>query len=521
MTIASYERLMADVQFVGSLVGNPDLDKNIEGAIQLFTQGQGLNGLDKKRPLGLTLTTDGQQFQPLLLLPVTDLKQLLEALAGLIGEATDAGDGAFELNVFGQKVFVKEINTWAVVAQSPETLKEIPKDPGKLLGGLEAKYDLAARVYVQNVPELYRSLFIDQLRAGVEGGLTRQEGESDEDFASRKKLVEGQMAMITQLINEIDQLTIGAAIDKTSRSAHLDFSAEAVAGSDTAKSLAKLKNSTSLFAGFLVPDAAASLNLTIATEKDGSGQIAEALKTFRIQAIQHVETSDRLTDDTSKKLAKEMVGQVFDAIQATLESGKIDAGATLNLSDKSIALVAGVYVVEPKKLEDALKNFAKLMEKDPNFTGIKFNAAEYQGIRFHTTSFPVPQDEAVAKVLGEKLDIAVGIGAKTVYLAVGNDSLTMLKSLIDKSKANASKQLPPFQLNVALAPIFKFAAAMQDSPTVTAMAEQLANAQGKDQVRLVLLPEGKAATLRIEAQEGVLQLLGNAFKGAGLPGLGQ
>ena len=52
VSIASYERLMADVEFIGSLVGNPDLDKNIEGAIQLFTQGQGLTGLDKKRPLG-------------------------------------------------------------------------------------------------------------------------------------------------------------------------------------------------------------------------------------------------------------------------------------------------------------------------------------------------------------------------------------------------------------------------------------------------------------------------------------
>ena len=120
-----------------------------------------------------------------------------------------------------------------------------------------------------------------------------------------------------------------------------------------------------------------------------------------------------------------MIGQVFDAIQSTLESGRIDAGATLNLSDKSMTLVGGAYVTEPKKLEDALKKFAKIMEKEPNFPGIKFNAAEYQGIRFHTTSIPVPKDEGISKVLGEKLDVAVGIGPKSVYLAVGNDSLTL------------------------------------------------------------------------------------------------
>ena len=63
---------------------------------------------------------------------------------------------------------------------------------------------------------------------------------------------------------------------------------------------------------------------------------------------------------------------------------------------------------------------------------------------------------------------------------------------------------------------------MQDEPRVTAMAEQLAKAKGKDQVSLVLLPEGKATTLRIEAQEGVLQLIGTAVRqSGGLPGLAQ
>ena len=51
-------------------------------------------------------------------------------------------------------------------------------------------------------------------------------------------------------------------------------------------------------------------------------------------------------------------------------------------------------------------------------------------------------------MLGDKLDVAVGIGAKSVYLAVGTDSLTLCKKLIDNSKADAGKQVPPFQLNV-------------------------------------------------------------------------
>ncbi len=521
VTIASYERLMGDVAFIGKLAGNPDLDKNIEGAIQLFTQGQGLNGLDKKRPLAVTLTTDGQQFQLMLLVPVTDLKQLLESLAGLIGEAADAGDGAFELNVFGQRVFVKETGGWAFVAQSPDAFANLPADPLKTLGGLDKSYDLAARIYVQNVPDLYRSLFVDQLRKGVEQGMTRQEGESDEDYAARKKVVEAQTELLTKIVNEIEQLTIGAAFDTKAKTAHLDFSAVAVPGSDSAKTMSHLKNTTSEFSGFLVSDAAASLNITLKTSKDTGGQIAEGLQTFRAQAMQHVDAQGSLNDD-SKKLAKEMVKEIFDAIQSTLESGRIDAGATLNLSDKAMTLVAGAYVAEPKNLEEALKKFAKLMANEPDFPGIKFNAAEYKGIHFHTTSIPVPQKEDISKVLGERLDVAVGIGPKSVYLALGTDSMTLCKSLIDKSKAEASKQQPPAQLHISLAPIFQFAAAMQDDPTIKAMAEELVAAKGKDRVHITLAPDGNATRLRIEAEEGVLQLIGSAVRQAGgLPGLTQ
>jgi hypothetical protein len=528
VTIASYERLMTDIAFIGNLAGSPDLDKNLEGMIQLFTQGQGLNGLDKKRPLGITLTTDGTQFQPLLILPVSNLKTLLEALAGLVGEAQDVGNGVFELNVFNQKLVVREKNGWAFIAQTIEALDAAPKDPTQFFGGLDKSYDVAARLYVQNVPELYRTLLIDQLRVGVESGLNREEGESDEDFSARQKTVETQIEALSKTINDVDQLTLGVALDTQAKSAHIDLSVSVVPDSDSAKQISQVQNSTTDFAGFLVPEAAASLSLTAKIEKSQVDQLVGGLKALRDRTLKHLENNEKLPDESSQKLAKEMVNQVFEAIQATIESGKVDAGATLNLSDKSMALVVGAYVADPKKLEDALKKFAKLAEKEPNFPGIKFDATQYAGVRFHTTSIPVPADEDISKVLGDKLDVAVGIGAKSVYLAVGTDSQALCKKLIDLSKASAGKQVPPFQLNVSLAPIFQFAAAMQeegDGAPLAAMAKDLAESKGKDHVTLVVSPQPNAIRIRLTAEEGVLQLLGTAFKnaqaGGGIPGLGQ
>ncbi len=517
LSIASYDRLMSDIAFIGDLTGNPDLDKNLEGMIQLFTQGQGLAGLDRKRPLGLALNTDGLQFQFLIVLPVTDLQQLLAALEGLVGAAQDAGDGVFELDVFNQKIYVKENNTWAYLSTSPEPLATLPKNGGDLFGGLEKTYDIAGRLYVQNVPEVFRTMLIDQLRVGVDAGMARQPNESDEAYETRRKMVDAQIDSLTTAINDLDQLTLGLTLNREAKTAQLELAFKAVPGTETAKQLSRTKATTSRFAGFLQPDASASLSLTSELAESDAAQYVAGLDAIRGQVMQHIEGEGRLKDEASKKLAKEMMGQVFDAIKATFESGKIDAGATLDVSDKSMALVVGAYVADTKSLDEALQKFAKLAAGEPGFSPIAFNAAEHAGVKFHTTSIDVPADHKIATVVGDKLEVAVGIGKDTVYLALGTDSLNLAKKLIDRSASEAGKELPPFQLNVALEPIFQFAAALQGEGTesnLKTMAEDLAKAPGKDHVRLEYVPMQDGGSLRLSAEEGVLQLLGTAFKNA-------
>jgi hypothetical protein len=515
LSIASYDRIMADVALVGNLAGNPDLDKNLEGMLKLFTQGQGLNGLDQTRPWGVTLSTDGLSFQPLVFLPVKSTKQLLESLAPLIGEPQDGADGIQELEVFNQKILIKDAGAWCFVGQSAEVLSAVPKDPTKLLDGLDKAYDVGLRLYVQNIPEVYRSLAIDQLRLGVENGMSRLPDESDDAFEGRKKLAQQQIEAITTAINDVEQLTLGAALDLEAKSAHIDLTIGASSGSNLGKQVSQLQLATSDFAGFLVDDAAASLNVTAKVAKTDAEHIVAGLSALRARALQHIESESKIaTDEASKKIAKEMVGEIFDAIGATLATGRIDAGATLQLSDTSMALAVGAYVADPQALEKALHKFAELAKKEPKFKGIKFDADKHGDVRFHTTTIEVPKDAEIKKVLGDTLDVSVGIGAKSAYLAAGRDSLKLVKQLIDKSKADASKKLPPFQLNVSLAPIFQFASAMQDSAVVKSLAEQLAKSKGKDHVSIVVTPEGNALKIRLEGQEGVLRLLANAGKAA-------
>ena len=47
----------------------------------------------------------------------------------------------------------------------------------------------------------------------------------------------------------------------------------------------------------------------------------------------------------------------------------------------------------------------------------------------------------------------------------------------------------------------------------------MAEASGKDHVQVVVMPQGNTLTIRIDAEQGVLQLLGGIFKQAATAGL--
>jgi len=78
LSFGGFQEMLDDLELVGQLSDNPDLAKGLEGLIEMATQGQGLPGLDKKRPWGASIASDGLQFSILAFLPVDDLEGFLD-----------------------------------------------------------------------------------------------------------------------------------------------------------------------------------------------------------------------------------------------------------------------------------------------------------------------------------------------------------------------------------------------------------------------------------------------------------
>jgi hypothetical protein len=97
------------------------------------------------------------------------------------------------------------------------------------------------QVNVQNLPDSLRELAIDQLRTGMEAGLQQEDGESDEQYATRKAMAEQQLEAMSTAANELDQVTLGWNVDRAGKQIYLDMATTMLAGSKGAQQLAALK----------------------------------------------------------------------------------------------------------------------------------------------------------------------------------------------------------------------------------------------------------------------------------------
>lgn len=521
VTFSGYAELKRDLEYLGTLSGNPDMAKGLEQLLMLFTQNQGLAGLDKGRPWGasVSITADGSQFPALAFLPVTGLKELLDALAAVIGEADDAGDDIYQIKRGTTTLFIKQQGKWAYIAQQKSVLDDLPSNPLKNFHGLDKEYDLAVGVHVQSIPQALRDMAADLIKQGLETGLQQNLG--DDDQAELKaQLARKQAEAVVKGINEVDEITVGLNIDREESRTYLDIAVTAVEGSETAKQFAASSEEAdeSRMAAFMMPEAILSLHLNAPISGDDEQQTEAMLKGLVGQIENEIDKEDDLNDDQKEK-AKELIGDLFEVLDETMEEvGRLNAGVAI-VGKKPFTAVAGVLVADGEELEKIAKKFASLAAEDADLPKPKFNVEKYKGHRFHAMSVPVDDDadnaDNVKDALGDPIKIVMAAGEDTFYVAIGEAGLATIKQIIDNSEEDDDKDEDeaPLTLSLALAPILKLAGAQNNNPRQAMMAESLKG--GKDHISLTLENIENGMRYRIEAEEGVNRLLGSSL-GMGL-----
>jgi len=327
------------------------------------------------------------------------------------------------------------------------------------------------------------------------------------------------MQSIIDVIEQTDKITLGLDIDPTEEAIQLDVDLTFLGTSKFAKQIASLEGIKSDFMGVFSDDDAITLHMVSQMTPEDIQMTSAMVAGMRTQVLAEL-GNDGAVSGEQLEVAKDVVGNIIDVLDATIKKGKINMGAAVDFDDNVLSMVAGGTVADGKKLEDSLQKLVSVAKAElpPEFK-IEMNTDSYNGIGFHQLSAQVPGNEEEAKmVFGETLVVTVGIGDDAVFMAIGEDGISSIKSLVDNSKDGGESSEAMSSFIVRLAPILKFGSQFDE----TGMAGQFTEAVDADadeiSVTGTLIENGTRS--RLEIQTGILKLIGAAVKqmGGGLPG---
>ena len=513
VTLASTDKLTNDVNYLTGVVGQPQA-----GAIFGMMAGQFTRGIDTTQPIGIVVTLVDGAPEPLALIPTPDVKQVLKSLEPQTGPADEQADGTLIIALGPYVAHIRQMGNWAVVARSSELLNQAPANPEALFAGMGNDYDIAIRLKVQQVPPEAREMLISQLKQGFEQAMQQQ---SESDAEATRDVAEGTIKQLEMMINDTDELKFGWNVDQPGKQMNIDVKFTAVPGSKLAENYGGQRPIPSAFASVIRPEAAAYYHTAASISPSAVEQAKSSIEGSIVALRKTIENSDDLDED-ERELANEMVGRLVKVVTDSISAGKMDMGAVLLADESDFRFALGAFVSDGQEVAQIAKDLAESVKDEPDAPTFLFDQGTYNGVTMHRIEAEVPEGEdEVRSVFGDRLNVHIGTGASSIYLAVGNNSESLMKELIDSAGSDTGGQRPLAQLRLTLLPILRFAQSVEPNDSVAAMIDALSRAPDAGLITAVgdSLPNGQAT--RITIGEGLLQAIGAANRQAQAAGAGQ
>ncbi|MDP6443269.1 MAG: hypothetical protein QGG36_27240 [Pirellulaceae bacterium] len=503
ISIAGVDEIMGDIGYVAEAVGAGDA-----AGLVRFVAGQYTQHLDGTKPSGVVVSVDAGIPQALGFLPIKDLNALLAQTEEQLGQAEDLGNGVFKING-PQPVFLKKSGAWVFVSNAAETLATAPADPVAALGDLPTKYDIGVQVNVQSIPAPLRQQAVQEMTKAFEASLEQQAAFAPDPAQAemQAKLGRNAIKQLTMMIQETDTVSLGLSVDSDKKHILLDMSITAAEGTKLAGQMNLLKGLKTRFGGFNMPGSAATLSVTSKLTKEEIEQNLLMIQAMHTKAQEEIDKDDSLPDAQAKETVKNVLASLVEVATKTIEKGESDGGAVLLLNEQSgVQFAAGGYIADGAALDQAFRSIVELGKNEPDFPEVKFDAANHAGVTFHTMSMPIPTgDEDVRKALGDTIHVVLGTGQESVYVAFGQNSIDLIKKVIDASQDPSPGK--PLNLQVSATPILEFAVRMSDGdPNIKRVLDAVKESGNRDKLQMTVGSVDRGISLQVKVDEGLLNL---------------
>ena len=507
VTLGSLDKLMQDANYITGVVGQPQL-----GGLFSMIAGSYSQGLDTNQPIGVLVPLVDGVPQPIAVVPTSDVKSILKKFEQQTGgPADELDDGTMVISVGANTIFIRQIGAWAALAPRKELLDLAPMDPTSLFEGMGNDYDIAIRLKVQQVPLETRNMLISQVRQGFDQAMQKQKnagGEETQDFAN------SSMRQLEQFINDTDELNVGLNIDRSGQLVTIDSSFTAVDGSKLAGLYSGSHAIPSQFSSVIRHEAAAFYHAATSIGPEAIEQTRTTLRSTMNSLSGMLKNQEDLSPSQAADI-KVLIDQITELSIKSIEEGRADMGALLLTTQDSFQFVFGAFVADGDEAAQIVKDVAAKLENEPDAPRFEFDRSTYKDVTMHLVEADVPASEDEArKVFGDKLQVHVGTGDKAVYVAIGKDSESLMKELIDSSEGDAGADRPIGQFSLKLKPILEFAQSVESNDAIAAMVDELIRASDEGLVTMVQDSIENGQESKITIGEGVLKAIGAAAQQA-------
>lgn len=482
----SYGDLKKQVAWLGNQINNPGLAGMVESVLLLGTQGKGLAGLDVKRPLGVVLTTAGDDLSAHAFVPVKDVDKLLDSLQSITGPVDRSDDSRRFTLPSGERLVVVEKNGWAIL--SLEGGDAGIADPAAIFAPLVADFSLGIEAFPSLLPKSLQKQLQTILQQGAAAAAANGQSLDDD---SLQAAVAG--------LSQAESLTLGLAIDSEKNRVFLENRVTAVAGSQAAAAIAAAGNGV----------------LTVATPAAADGKqpalylhaMQPLTKESQTQALQVFDQA--LANARADALVQTLALACREILAGMLASGGIDAVLAVDTSETTEAnplpaIFAGTRVNEGTAIEKQLKQLLADKKNLPAGVSVAFDTDTVATARLHSVRLDLSASP-VAEKLGDSLEITLAIAPEYVFVLAGGDPKKRLAELLKTNGRKNATAKPVATVQLAMDRLLDYAAQQGAGPQATLAAEAARVGTEGSLVQLLIRPIERGLATRLSVDAGVLR----------------
>lgn len=515
--VGGVDRLLEDAEYAGNLAGMLGLSDILKAqASQATGSEEGLPGIDTARPAGVIVQTDGTNFLIYGFVPVSDLAAALAAVEPNVMSITST-NGVHEIKAEGLTVYVQEKNGWAIIAQDQNTLQQASGAPDELLDGITDEHDIAAKVWVQNVPQMYRIQVPALLQMGMQQGLEPEPGESEEMFQARSEMVQNSIQQLQMLLDSLDTMTLGLSLDEGDRAASLAIETEVIPDSPLGEQIALNADLKTRFIGFAPDDAMVMIRETAKAGSREVEQVQNAFKLYRV-AIDDTLKKDKSLSKREREHVEGLVNTLFDGFQKTIEEGQLDFAITATTAGNRPSALMAMEFLAARDLETQIRDMLEAAAEDDASLAeaLTLDAETYQGYTLHTLTVSADQveDEDFRRIMGDSVGIVLAFADDTVCVGFGPNAVADLKAALDASQNAGPTAVPQVEMYLALKPLLEFIRTLPpdeaeaDMPIVDSLLAEMGDADRITVVSEIVDASAGLSRMTVVLQEDVLKAIG-------------